>query len=146
MINQSKMLDKSPQACHNMILNDERLTMEYRRHEDIPAKYRRIILDETLSKRVSKIPLTTCNEIIKEHLEEEEVMESLRDFEVIIVKNGKKVVMRSKDPGSALAELDKAIGYLEKDVSVVAVLRQAGRLIKAYVKGQWVYGRVSIYD
>ena len=82
--------------------------MEYRRHEDIPAKYRRIILDETLSKRVSKIPLTTCNEIIKEHLEEEEVMESLRDFEVIIVKNGKKVVMRSKDPGSALAELDKA--------------------------------------
>ena len=101
------MLDKSPQACHNMILNDERLTMEYRRHEDIPAKYRRIILDETLSKRVSKIPLATCNEIIKEHLEEEEVMESLRDFEVIIVKNGKKVVMRSKDPGSALAELDK---------------------------------------
>ena len=109
MINQSKMLDKSPQACHNMILNDERLTMEYRRHEDIPAKYRRIILDETLSKRVSKIPLATCNEIIKEHLEEEEVMESLRDFEVIIVKNGKKVVMRSKDPGSALAELDKAL-------------------------------------
>ena len=31
--------------------------MDYKSHDEIPAKYRRVILDETLLKRVSKVSL-----------------------------------------------------------------------------------------
>lgn len=118
----------------------------YRDHKEIPAKYRRIILDEVLEKRVAKVPLSTCNEIIAEYLREEEEMESLKDFEVIVSKNGAQRVQNFKDVESAFVALDREIGYDIHDKGVVAVLKQADRVIKAYVKGKYINGSYSIYD
>lgn len=118
----------------------------FKDHKDIPAKYRRVILDEVLEKRVSKVPLSVCNEIIEEYLREEQEMESLKDFEVIVSKNGARRVQNFKDIESAFVALDREIGYDIQDKSVTAVLKQADRIIKAYVKGVYVNGSYSIYD
>lgn len=120
--------------------------MMYRDHKDIPAKYRRVILDEVIEKRVSKVPLSLCNEIIAEYLREEEELESLKNFEVIISKNGARRVQNFKDVESAFVAMDREIGYDVHDNKIIAVLKQADRIIKAYVKGQYVNGSYSIYD
>lgn len=118
----------------------------YKAHRDIPNNYRRIILDETLATRVSQVPLSVCNEIIEQYEQKELDNESLQSFEVIVVRDGKRTVQRFKDSERAYVALDRAIGYDVHDTGVTAVLQQAGRLIKAYVKGQWIKGSVSIYD
>ena len=120
--------------------------MKYRDHKSIPNKYRRLILDETMAKRVGSVPLVICNSIIEDYEEKELENELLTDYEVIVSKNGQKSVIKFKDIDSALVQMDNVIGFFEKDPSVVTVLRQAGRIIKAYVKGQWINGSVSIYD
>jgi len=120
--------------------------MKYKNHLDIPAKFRRIILDEVLEKRVSKVPLSVCNEIIAEYLREEQEMESLKDFEVIVSKNGAKREYKFKDAESAFVALDREIGYDVRDTGMIAVLRQAGRIVRAYVNGEWINGSKSIYD
>ena len=48
----------------------------YKDHKDIPTQYRRMILEETLEKRVSKVPLSFCNEIINEHIRMQEENEN----------------------------------------------------------------------
>ena len=110
----------------------------YRDHKDIPPKFRRIILDETLSKRVSKVPLSVCNEIIAEHLEDLETLESLLNYEVIVSKNGVRRQYNFRDPEAAFVALDREIGYDEHDPTVLAVLKQADRIIRAFVNGKWI--------
>lgn len=104
-------------------------------HKDIPLEYRRVILDETLLKRVSKVPLTECNEIIEDFLEFQESNEALLNYEVI-VNDGRKLTFR--DPDEALRALDAIIGiYPHKRTDIIAYLKQADRLIRAYIKGKW---------
>lgn len=104
-------------------------------HKDIPLEYRRVILDETLLKRVSKVPLTECNEIIEDYLEFQESNAALQNYEVI-VDDGRKLSFR--DPDEALRALDAIIGiYPHKRTDIIAYLKQADRLIRAYIKGKW---------
>ena len=110
----------------------------YKTHEEIPAKYRRVILDETGLKRVSKVSLEECNEIISDYIEFETTNESLRNYEVLVSKDGKKAKYVFVEPEDALRKLDEIVGYFSKDRNVTAVLKQADRIIRAYVKGIWI--------
>ena len=42
------------------------------------------------------------------------------------------------EPDEALRKLDEVIGHFTKDRGVTAVLKQADRIIRAYVKGMWI--------
>jgi hypothetical protein len=118
--------------------------MKYANHKEIPLEYRRVILDETLSKRVSKIPIDECNEIIEDYLEFQESNAALLNYE-IQVSDGRKLNFR--DPDEAFRALDAIIGvYPHKRTDIIASLRQADRLIRAYVKGSWYTPKRSIYS
>ena len=62
----------------------------FKDYKDIPAKYRRVILDETLEKRIKNIPLAECIEIVEDYIEFEKTNESLRNYEVLVSRNGTK--------------------------------------------------------
>lgn len=112
----------------------------YRTHKSIPSKYRRIILDETLSKRVSKVPLSVCNDIIERAIEDEQENETLKNYQVEYIKDGKHGVVEVAGRQQALVECDKILDFGDnKDPSVVIAVRQAKRLINGYVRGQWMF-------
>ena len=111
----------------------------YNSHDEIPAKYRRVILDETLLKRVAKVSLEECNEIIADFIEFEESNKSLQKYEVIVSKNGRTAKYEFVEPDDALRKLDEVIGYFTKDRNVKAILKQADRIIRGYVNGRWVH-------
>jgi len=111
----------------------------YNSHDEIPAKYRRVILDETLLKRVSKVSLEECNEIIADFIEFEESNKSLQKYEVIVSKAGRTAKYEFVEPDDALRKLDEVIGYFTKDRKVQAILKQADRIIRGYVNGRWVH-------
>lgn len=112
--------------------------MMYRDYSEIPVDLRRVILEETDEKRVTHVPLALCNEIIEGYLQHEQELAYLRNFEVTFAKNGgKQQVMRFNSSDNALSALDELIGYDEKDTNVVAVLKQADRVIRGYYKGRW---------
>ena len=111
----------------------------FKSHDEIPAKYRRVILDETLLKSVAKVPLDECNEIISDYIQFEESNESLRNYEVIVSKDGRIAKYEFSEPDDALRKLDEIIGYFTKDRKVNAILKQADRIIRGYVNGRWVH-------
>lgn len=112
----------------------------FRSHKEIPNKYRRIIIDETLTTRVSKIPLATCNEIINKHIEEEEENETLKHYKIEWIKNGKQGSKTVEGRQPALVEVDRILEFGEcKDKTVVIAVSQANRLINGYVNGKWIY-------
>ena len=111
----------------------------FKDYKDIPAKYRRVILDETLLKRVSKVSLEECNEIIADFIEFEESNKSLQKYEVIVSKAGRTAKYEFVEPDDALRKLDEVIGYFTKDRKVQAILKQADRIIRGYVNGRWVH-------
>jgi len=114
--------------------------MSFQNHKDIPTKLRRVILDETLSKRVSKIPLHVCNEIISKHLEEEEENETLKSFQIEYLIDGKTGIIEVQGRQKALIEVDRLLDFGEnKDPSVVIAVRQSKRLVQGYVNCQWLY-------
>ena len=110
----------------------------YNSHDEIPAIYRRVILDETGLKRVSKVALEECNEIISDYIEFETTCESLRNYEILVSKDGKKAKYVFVEPDEALRKLDEIVGHFSKDRHVTAVLKQADRIVRAYVKGLWI--------
>ena len=110
----------------------------FKDYKDIPAKYRRVILDETLEKRIKNIPLAECIEIVEDYIEFEKTNESLRNYEVLVSRNGTKAMYVFTEPDEALRKLDEVIGHFTKDRGVTAVLKQADRIIRAYVKGMWI--------
>lgn len=117
----------------------------YKDHKDIPLKYRRLILEEFLVKRVSKVPLHDCNGFIQELIRQEEENESLKHFVVEVIRDNSHETFEFKDSESAYVALDRAIGYDEHCTKMIAVMRQAGRIVRAYVNGKWIDGRESIY-
>lgn len=109
--------------------------MNFVNHKEIPPEFRRVILDETGLKRVSKVPIEECNEIIEDYLEFQESNAALQNYEVH-VSDGRK--LHFKDPDEALRALDAIIGvYPQKRTDIIAYLKQADRLIRAYIKGRW---------
>ena len=112
--------------------------MLYNDYNEIPANLRRVILDETLEKRINKVPLSLCNQIIDDYTRHEAEMETLRHFSVQYKKGSVTKVFEYTSGEDALVALDQLIGYDEKDLSVVAVLKQADRVIRGYFNGQWI--------
>lgn len=112
----------------------------YKDHKDIPTQYRRMILEETLEKRVSKVPLSFCNEIINEHIRMQEENETLKNYQVEYYKNGEQGIREAESRQRALVEVDRILDYGgNRDPSIVIAVRQANRLVAGYVKGKWIY-------
>ena len=112
--------------------------MMYCEYSEIPVDLRRVILEETDEKRVNNVSLALCNKIIESYLQEQEELSYLRNFEVAFAKNGGLTkVMKFNNSRDALCALDELIGYDEKYTNVVAVLKQADRVIRGYYNGRW---------
>jgi hypothetical protein len=112
----------------------------YKSHKEIPTKFRRAILEETLEKRVSKVPLALCNEIIARSLEDEAENATLKNYEIEYIKGGKRERIEAFGRQETLVWLDRILEYGEnKDPDVVIAVSQAKRLIDGYVKCQWIH-------
>jgi hypothetical protein len=120
-------------------------TVRYTDHREIPQKYRKIILEQVFVKRVAKVPIATCNEIINEYLEEQQELESLKDFKVVGIKDGKVYRGQFKDLKSAEVFVDRICEYGE-NLSPKIAFYQAERLIKWFAQGQWFFADPTIYD
>lgn len=113
--------------------------MRYSFHKDIPNKYRRAILDETLQKRVSKVSIGLCNEIIEEFILSEQENDTLKNYEIEYKKGNKHETLEVEGRKRTLVMLDRILEYGEnKDPSVVIAVRQAGRLVSGYYNCNWM--------
>lgn len=113
--------------------------LTYKKHKDIPVEYRRAILDETLQKRIAKVPLALCNEIIASILDEDSVNESLMEFQVESMKSGKHAAVNVNGRKAALVQLDRILEYGEHDgKDVFIAVRQANKLIAGFANGDWI--------
>lgn len=113
--------------------------MKYNNHKDIPSNFRRLILDETGLKRVSKVSLYDCNQIINDHLIAEQEDETLKNFEIEFVEDGKHGLHKSDSIEGALIWIDRLLSYDKQEgTNVSFVMRQAGRTVRAYHHGQYL--------
>jgi hypothetical protein len=106
-------------------------------HKEIPANYRHLILEETMATRIVNVSLATCNRIVADYQEQEKENEALRKFTITIVKNGVTKVSAFTNYQDALVSLDAEMEYCETPRSITAVIQQADRVLRAYVKGKW---------
>jgi hypothetical protein len=105
-------------------------------YDDIPANYRRIILQETGYKRIKNVHLDLCNEIIEDHLQYEKDMEELMNFELRFKKPGSPEVTEVfKTAKEAFARLDFEMDYDIK-TPIIAYVKQADRVVRAIVGGK----------
>lgn len=112
----------------------------YTNHADIPTAYRRVILEETLLKRVSKVSLPLCNEIIENYLEDQAENNTLKYYQIEFVKEGKHGKVETEGRQATLVQLDRILEYGEnKDPKVVIAVRQNDRLISSYINCEWRY-------
>lgn len=120
--------------------------MLFKSYADIPANYRRVILDETGEKRVKRVPLEVCNEIIQEYQELETENERLKEFELQVQRtNGSIRVSKYSRLSDALVALDRELDYTTNQKSITAVITQAGRPIRGFLNGQ-ILTPWSMYD
>lgn len=113
----------------------------FKNYEEIPANYRRIILQETGYKRVKQVPLELCAEVISDHLQYEQDMKELMDFELIVQSQGNEVTEVFKTSKDAFVALDRAMDYDIRNPNVNAVIRQAGRIVRAVINGKVFEGK-----
>ena len=119
--------------------------MQFKRYEDIPAKLRRVILEETGVKRVKRVSLALCNEILEDYFAYEQENEKLKEFELHLQKSGGSVIVKKfQDYKSAAVALDREIDYIIGSRGVTAVITQAGRPVRGYENGRVLTTR-SIY-
>ena len=110
-------------------------------YDEIPANYRRIILQESGYKRLKNVPIELCNEIIEDHLQYEKDMEELMNFEVHYQKPGSPEVSEVfKTSKEAFVALDRAMDY-DITTPIVAYIKQADRLVRAIINGKIYDGK-----
>lgn len=113
----------------------------FKTYEEIPANYRRIILQETGYKRVKQVPLELCNEVITDHLQYQEDMKELMDFELRFKKPGCPEVRETyKTAQEAFVRLDREMNYDIK-TPIIAYVKQADRVVRAIVGGKVYEGK-----
>jgi hypothetical protein len=112
----------------------------YKSYNEIPANLRRVVLLETEETRIKNVSLRVCNEIIAEYIESEKENEALKDFTVSFInRNGKTKVFKFKTLHEAQVKMDAIIGHdVRKRTDIGVVLKQAGRIITVYYKGQYM--------
>lgn len=110
-------------------------------YAEIPANYRRIILQESGYKRIKNVPIALCNEIIEDHVQYEKDMEELMNFEVRYKKPGSPEVNEVfKTSKEAFVALDRAMDY-DLTTPIVAYVKQADRLVRAIINGKVYEGK-----
>lgn len=110
-------------------------------YDDIPANYRRIILQETGYKRIKKVPMSLCIEVIEDHLQYEKDNEALMNFELRFKKPGCPEVNETyKTAKEAFARLDFEMDYDIK-TPIIAYVKQADRVVRAIVGGKVYEGK-----
>jgi len=113
--------------------------LTYKTHKEIPLEFRRVILDETLQKRIAKVSIGVCNEIIDDFLDNGAENETLKEYQVESIKNGVRSVADVVGRQRALVEVDRILEYGESDgLGIYIALRQGGNLIAGYANGDWV--------
>jgi len=113
----------------------------FKTYEEIPANYRRIILQETGYKRVKQVPLELCVEVITDHLQYEKDMEELMNFELRYKKPGCAEVNETfKTSKEAFVALDRAMDY-DLSTPITAYVKQADRVVRAIVGGKVYEGK-----
>tara|TARA_B100000768_G_C11284379_1_gene381106 strand:- start:7634 stop:8014 length:381 start_codon:yes stop_codon:yes gene_type:complete len=111
--------------------------MKYQSHSEIPIQYRKIILSAVSEKRVNKVDIIKCNDIIEEHDRHEAQMAPLRKFQITYQKGKTRKVYDYNNASDALTTLDQLIGFDERDPDVLAVVKQGDRIVRGYFKGEW---------
>ena len=111
----------------------------FKSHKEINNDYRKIILEETGEFKIKDVPLLICSEIIKEYLEIEETFYvELTRFTIEAIKDGERFVRSVSSLKESEHLLDEIIefGY-RKDV--IAVIRQNDKVVRGYIKGEFIY-------
>lgn len=111
----------------------------YASHKEIPATYKKLIKEETSEFRIRDVPISECNEIIANHLEEEnQYFEEFTQFKIEAIKDGKRIEFSASSVDDADDIMDEIIEFgARKDVTMI--LRQNDRLIRGYTDGQFIY-------
>lgn len=113
----------------------------FKNYDDIPAHYRRIILVETGYKRIKRVPLELCIEVIEDHLEYEKECAELMNFELRFKKPGSEEVTEVyKTAKEAFARLDFEMDYDIK-TPIIAYVKQADRIVRAIMGGKVYDGK-----
>jgi len=111
----------------------------YASHKEIPANYKKLIKEQTLEMRVKDVPLAVCNEIVREHLEQEEnLFEEFTRFTIEAIKDGERIEMTASSVDDADDLMDEIIEHGDRP-DVTMVLRQNDRLIRGYINGRVIY-------
>jgi len=111
----------------------------YASHKEIPANYKKLIKEKTLEMRVKDVPLAVCNEIVREHLEQEEnLFEEFTRFTIEAIKDGERIEMTASSVDDADDLMDEIIEHGDRP-DVTMVLRQNDRLIRGYINGRVIY-------
>jgi len=122
------------------------MMLRYYEHKEIPQEFRRAILDQSGENRIHKVPIETCNQIIEDIENWEAEAQKLQEFEVRYqYATGPEQSIFTQGVWDANIELDRITEYGENK-SVTAVLLQAGRPIRGYVKGRTIHDNSSIYE
>jgi len=119
--------------------------MRYATYQDIPAKVRRFILDESGARRVKQISLSYCNELADEYFEYEAECAELKKFQLHVERNGSETVTEYHNYDEVLVAFDREIDYNIGTRGVTMVITQAGRPMRGYVNGQ-VVNPSTIYE
>lgn len=119
--------------------------MLFSSHKQIPAKYRRIILEESLQTRVNNLTLETCNAIIEEYLKREEESSELKIFTVNILKDNQKRSYTFQSIEDVYVLIDKEMNFESISDSFCAIVYQADRMMKAFINKQWIYPKAKDY-
>jgi hypothetical protein len=120
----------------------------YTRHQDIPQKYRRAILDESGESRIHRVSLEECNEIIADFEALETENENLKKFKLEVKRFENDIVHEYifNNYRESLIALDRELDYsISTPKDIVAVISQNGRPVRAYVKGEIIVSR-SMYE
>lgn len=113
----------------------------FKNYEEIPANYRRIILQETGYKRVKQVPLELCVEVISDHLQYQQDMEELMNFELRYKKpDCEEVNEVFKTSKEAFVALDRAMDY-DITTPIIAYVKQADRVVRAIIGGKVYDGK-----
>ena len=111
----------------------------YLKHSKIPPAYKRVVLQTTGELRVKDVPISECNEIIQAFIEEQNLFfEEYTRFEIEAMKDGKRIQLKATSVEEADDLMDEIIEHGDR-TDVTMVLKQNGRLIRGYMKGQVIY-------
>lgn len=115
----------------------------YEKLREIPKELKSV-LKERLGD-YKQYSMNLINDTLNSYEQEQTELAKFKDLTVEYKFPGKKTVTLKPDSiKQAYVELDRVTNYGEGS-DVAAIMKQAGRFVRGYMNGQWVYPR-SMYD